>query len=237
MKIVVNPAYETLRAYIERLPDTFREGEQIYAARNTLSRFQWQGVDVVVKKYKIPPTFTNRIVYRFLRKSKARRGYEYALRLKELGIRTPQAVAYIESYSGLLLADSYLVTLYEPYSRLMREFHTDDSLTEEGKKILRAFAAYSVHLHDAGVLHKDYSPGNIVFRVSDGDVDFSLLDINRMRFGSIARKKRLRNFRRLTPSKAVTAYIVEEYARLQQWDTDTSVQIALQEQKRFFAYR
>ena len=236
MKIVVNPAYETLRAHIERLPDTFGEGEQIYAARNTLSRFRWQGVDVVVKKYKIP-LFINRIVYRFLRKSKAQRAYEYALRLEELGIRTPQAVAYIESYSGGLLADSYLVTLYEPYSRLMREFHTDDSLTEEGKKILRAFAAYSVHLHDAGVLHKDYSPGNIVFRVSGGDIDFSLLDINRMRFGSIARKKRLRNFRRLTPSKAVTAYIVGEYARLKQWDTDTSVRIALRAQERFFAHR
>ena len=151
MKIVVNPAYETLRVYIERLPDTFGEGKQIYAARNTLSRFRWQGVDVVVKKYKVP-VFINRIIYRFFRKSKARRAYEYALRLEELGIRTPQAVAYIESYSGGLLADSYLVTLYEPYSRLMREFHTDVSLTEEGKKILRAFAAYSVHLHDAGVL-------------------------------------------------------------------------------------
>ena len=183
------------------------------------------------------PVFANRIVYRFFRKSKARRAYEYALRLTGLGIRTPQAIAYIESYSDGLLADSYLVTLYDPYSRLMREFHTDDSLTEEGKKILRAFAAYSVHLHDAGVLHKDYSPGNILFCVSGGDVDFSLLDINRMYFGCIARKKRLRNFHRLTPSKAVLAYIVGEYARLKQWDTDTSVRIALRAQERFFAHR
>ena len=44
MKIVINPAYETLREYVERLPDTFGEGKQLYAARNTLNRFRWQGV-------------------------------------------------------------------------------------------------------------------------------------------------------------------------------------------------
>ena len=66
---------------------------------------------------------------------------------------------------------------------MMRRFYADESLTDEGKKILRAFAAYTVRLHEAGILHVDYSPGNIAFAVSGEEVSFSLFDINRMRFG------------------------------------------------------
>ena len=236
MKIVVNTKFCRLTSHIVRLPEIFDEGEPIYMARNVLRRFCWDSVEVVVKKYKIP-IFINRLVYSTIRKSKARRGYEYSHRLADRDIRTPEGVAYIEIYSCGVLADSYLVTLYEPYPRLMREFYFDNPAGDEGKKILRAFAAYAVRLHESGILHEDLSPGNIAFQVDGEKVDFSLFDINRMKFGPIAWSKCLRNFCRVTTSPAVLSLIVSEYARLRRWDADSSVKTALRAQRRFFARR
>ena len=229
MKIIVDRKYRSLESYVEQLPVTFNTGELVYAARNVLRRFCWDGTIVVVKKYKIP-ILLNRFVYGRFRKSKARRSFEYARILNEKGFRTPQPVAYIEERCCRLLSDSYLVTLNEDFPEMMRRFHTDESLTDEGKMILWAFAAYTRDLHEAGILHQDYSPGNIAFKV-----EFSLFDINRMHFGRISKKMCLRNFCRLTPSVAVLSYLVGEYARIRGWNVEESVCEAVSEQAKFFS--
>lgn len=233
MNIVINPQYSHLNDYISRLPELFDEGRLIYSARNVLREFTWEGIDVVVKKYKVP-IFINRIAYGLIRKSKAHRSYEYALRLLDMHIRTPQPIAYIEEYSCGLLTDSYLVTTKEPFPHMMRKFHTDASLTPESRPILNAFAAYTLHLHERGVLHHDYSPGNIAFNENGEGIEFSLFDINRMSFGNISPRKRLSNFCRLTPSEKVLSYIVGEYARLNGWNTEYALKIALKAQSQFF---
>ena len=117
MKIIVDRKYRSLESYVEQLPVTFDTGELVYAARNVLRRFCWDGTVVVVKKYKIP-ILLNRFVYGRFRKSKARRSFEYARILSEKGFRTPQAVAYIEERHCRLLSDSYLVTLNEDFPEL-----------------------------------------------------------------------------------------------------------------------
>ena len=176
----------------------------------------------------------NRFIYGTFRKSKARRSFEYAHVLEEKGFRTPSAVAYIEERRCGLFAESYLVTLNEEYPQMMRRFLSDESLTDEGKMVLRAFAAYTVRLHEAGVLHEDYSPGNIAFEIAGDKVSFSLFDINRMHFGRLSRKRCLHNLCRITPSIVVLSYLAGEYARLRGWNVEESVAEALRAQTRFF---
>ncbi len=233
MKIVVNPQYSFLRKHIERLPETFDMGEVIYNARNILRRFSWEGVSVIVKKYKVP-IFINRAIYGRLRKSKAHRSYEYASRLLSMNIRTPHPIAYIEEYKYGLLTDSYLATTEETFTHMMREFHLDTSLTDENKEVLQAFAAFTEKIHKCGVLHHDYSPGNIAFEHTENGIEFSLFDINRMDFGTISKRKCLANFCRLTPSTKILTYIGEKYATLRGWDTKHSIEYMLKKQSAFF---
>lgn len=233
MKIVIDPQYTSLHRYVEQLPGQFDRGEVVYEARNVLRRFCWDGTVVVVKKYKMP-ILINRFIYGTFRKSKARRSFEYAHVLEEKGFRTPSAVAYIEERRCGLFAESYLVTLNEEYPQMMRRFLSDESLTDEGKMVLRAFAAYTVRLHEAGVLHEDYSPGNIAFEIAGDKVSFSLFDINRMHFGRLSRKRCLHNLCRITPSIVVLSYLAGEYARLWGWNVEESVAEALRAQTRFF---
>ncbi|QRE24688.1 Kdo domain containing protein, partial [Flavobacterium psychrophilum] len=57
-----------------------------------------------VKSFKIP-FFFNGIVYKFFRKSKAERSYNYAKILSEKGIGTPNPIGFYENKSAFRLLD------------------------------------------------------------------------------------------------------------------------------------
>lgn len=226
MKLVLNPSYRRLEAFMKNLPLSFATlGECIYKARNELRKFSYEGQDYVVKGYKIP-LFVNRVAYTFFRPGKARRAYEYALKLRAMGIETPMPVAYIELKRGGLLCRSYFVSENCPYPRMMREFDCDGITGRED--ILKAFAAFTVDLHEKGVLHLDYSAGNILFdKQTDGRIVFSILDLNRMKFVPMTPKMCLANFNRFCHDEVVVRYVVTEYARLRGWDEEASIAEAM----------
>lgn len=145
MKLVLNPSYCQLRNFVQKLPISFPTlGDCIYKARNELRKFSYEGQWYVVKNYKVP-LFINRIAYTFFRPSKASRAYEYALKLRSMGIETPAPVAYIELKSGGLLQHSFFVSENCSYPRMMREFEEGGIAGRED--ILEAFAAFTVDLH------------------------------------------------------------------------------------------
>ena len=94
MKEVINPAYGRFEDFVRRVPRIFsEEGKTIYKARNEIKVFEVDGVELNVKRYRVP-LLINRIIYRFFRRPKAVRAYEYALRLVAKGFETPAPVSY-----------------------------------------------------------------------------------------------------------------------------------------------
>lgn len=223
MKIVINKRYNDIKEWVEQLPQNFDEqGEVIYQARNILKKMQLPGgEEVIVKKYAVP-IFINRIAYRFFRKCKARRAYENAVKLLSLGIPTPEPVFYITIKQNGLFHQGYFGCINNPTPNIMREFV---DYVNGGEEILKQFASFTKMVHDKKVLHIDYSPGNIIYeKQTNGTVTFSLLDLNRMRFGKeLTRKERLYNFRRMFRSKESLKILVGEYARLCGWNSEEAV--------------
>lgn len=108
MKITVNPGMEHLRQFVRQLPELFpASGEVLHDGRNQIRAFDIEGERLVVKRYKRPSAF-NAVMYSFFRKSKARRAYEHALRLRELEIDTPEPVAWSEYRRNGLITETYL---------------------------------------------------------------------------------------------------------------------------------
>ena len=89
MRIHVNPASDRLRSFAEHLPELFENGgEVLHTGRNTIKAFDvGGGYRVAVKRFRRPNLF-QAFVYTFFRRSKARRSYEHAVRLRALGIDT-----------------------------------------------------------------------------------------------------------------------------------------------------
>lgn len=232
MKLVLNPSHRELESFMLGLPEQFSSlGECIYKARNELRRFTYGGKSYVVKGYKVP-LLINRIAYTFFRPGKASRAYEYAMRLRSMGIETPEPIAYIEIKRRGLLWHSFFVSDHCPYSGIMRDFEGGNIAGKED--ILKAFAAFTVKLHEKGIFHLDYSAGNILFERRGDEVLFSILDLNRMRFVRMTPQMCLGNFNRFCRSEKVVRYVVEEYARLRGWEVSSSVEIAMQAYRRFW---
>lgn len=196
MKLTVNPKYKYLEPFLQELPAVFdRTGEVLYEERNVLRRYHAQGTCLVVKRFK-RPHLVNRFVYAWFRESKARRSYEYGMELLRRGVCTPEPVAYIENRC-CGLTDSYYISLDAGLPRVVREFWTTPEIGERAF-ILDAFARFTADMHKKGVLHLDYSAGNILFDVKDGLPVFSLVDINRVSLGKpVSEEDGYRNFRRL----------------------------------------
>lgn len=221
MKIQYEPEYAHLYPLFESIQSIFNaDNYTIHKARNELKIITLDGLKTVIKSFKIPHLL-NRIVYTFFRKSKAYKSYHHALRLEELGISTPAPIALIECFESGLLTDSYFISEYFEYDFTIRTPLLEP--LEEREAIFRAFAAYTFELHQKGVWHLDYSPGNILIKRNEQGYQFSIVDINRMEFRPISALEGCENFNKLWASDEELEIMGKEYARLSGLDEITVI--------------
>lgn len=214
------PKYLYLKESFENIQSIFsQDNHSIHKARNELKIIELAGVKTVVKSFKIPHLI-NRIVYTFFRRSKAYKSYHNALRLQELAISTPQPIALIEFFSSGLLADSYFISEWFDYHFTIRTPLLEP--LEDREAIFTAFAAYTYDLHQKGVWHLDYSPGNILIKRTDSGYQFSIVDINRMTFKTITPIEGCENFNKLWAFDDELEIMAREYARLSGLDESTA---------------
>lgn len=192
----------------------------IHKARNELKIIELEGIKTVVKSFKVPHLL-NRVVYTFFRRSKAYKSYHNALRLQELGTSTPQPIALIEFFESGLLAESYFISEFFDYDFTIRTPLLEP--LEDRKAIFTAFAAYTYGLHQAGVWHLDYSPGNILIKRMEEGYQFSIVDINRMVFRDISPLEGCENFNKLWAFDEELEIMGREYARLSGLDEATTI--------------
>lgn len=180
--------------------------------RNTIKLVEFEGLLLNIKSFKTP-NFINQFVYQYLRKSKARRSFEYATKLKEKGIGTPEPVAYFEFKKGIGFGKSFYISEHTTPDLTYRELvHQPDFPKHE--EILRAFTRFTFQLHEQQVEFQDHSPGNTLIFIENDTYKFSLVDLNRMKFRPLNFDQRMFNFRRLTPKKEMVEVMSDEYAKL-----------------------
>jgi hypothetical protein len=209
--IIIDSRFEHLRQQFENIETLFDSSrESIHKARNELRVVTVDDMQMVIKAFRIP-NLLNRVVYAHFRPSKASKSYHNALRLIELGIATPLPVAYIEDTCMGLFNTSFFISLYEPYDFTIREaLHHN---IEDYEAVLKAFTAFTYELHNKGVWHEDYSPGNILVTRQEHGYRFSLVDINRMKFMPVSPEKGCENFAKLWAHDEDLRLMAEEYAR------------------------
>ncbi len=217
-KVFVSDAFKDLGDFVKSLPVTFSQsGRTIYKGRNELKLFEQNGRKIVVKSYQIPHLF-NRIVYRFFRSSKACRSYQYAELLRKIGVGSPQPVGYCNTGSWLLFGRSYFACLQSECPYTYRDFAVRTFPRQE--EILRTIGRITAILHEQGILHKDYSAGNILFRDDREHIELEIIDLNRIRFGKVSMEEGCKNFDRLPGTPEMIRWMAEEYAKGRGFDVE-----------------
>lgn len=221
-----------MSAWVEAIPMTFfSSGEVIYNARNQIRVIEGpDGQSYVVKRY-CQPAFLNRVVYTFFRSPKAVRAYRNAQILLERGISTPQPIAYLLCGSQLI-QESYLVTYKAPQSAMLYEW--GDGVTQGREETIRAFGRFAGKMHEVGILHLDYSPGNILY---DNHNQFTVVDINRLRLGEVSLPTGCANLARLWGGKAMYRLIAEGYAQARNADIEQCYQLMFKAHQRYWQHR
>jgi hypothetical protein len=182
--------------------------------RNQIRLFNLNENIINIKSFK-KPNLINKIAYRYFRKSKARRSYEYAAKLIELNIGTPQPIAFFENYDIIGLKDSYYACVHLENVFEFREI-VQNTAFKNRNEILRQFTKFTFNMHQKGIEFLDHSPGNTLIKDNnDGTYSFYLVDLNRMKFyKAIDFQTRMKNLSRLTPQEEMIAIMSNEYAKL-----------------------
>ena len=181
----------------------WQEGEVIFHGRNTLRRVD----GAVVKQFAMPSWWLG-IIYGLFCKSKAQRSYAYAQRMEGL---TPSPIAYREVRVCGLLRESWYVCQESACKHTFNELIGQPDFPHR-KQILEAIGRFTAELHQRGVLHRDYSGGNILFNEDGSRVE--VIDLNRITFCKmISQTRRLRNFERLNIDREALCIMATAYAK------------------------
>ncbi|MDR2388876.1 MAG: lipopolysaccharide kinase InaA family protein [Tannerellaceae bacterium] len=226
MSVVIYPSYnyKEFNHFVRNLPARFaEEGESFYKERNEVKLFYVGDRKIVVKSFKVPHCL-NRLAYTFFRSSKARRSYDYSLEIIARGFHAPAPIAYIETFEMGLLKNSYYISEYTGGVTMRKEFSFIYPYTKEKTATLLAFAAFTARLHDAGIYHRDYSNGNILYTKKENEAfHFELVDVNRVQFCRVNWEKGCKSFRRLDMSVEMLRTVATEYARLRNLDMGKTI--------------
>ena len=224
--IIVNPEFKYLDEFIYSIPGIFEnEGISIHSGRNKIKLFEESGYKIVVKSFR-KPIFINRIIYGVFRASKARRSYDYAKRLIHLGIGTPQPVGYYEQKTTFLFSKSYYACLQSKCNNTFNDLIENPKFPDRNE-ILKAIGRFTGELHEKGILHRDYSAGNILFQQNNNKIDIEILDLNRMDFGIIDLEKGCRNFERLNIDSESLTLMAKEYATVRNFNQNLCIENVL----------
>ncbi len=215
MNFIVTPSFSSSESKIIKCIQDFSNSGEVFieGKRNKIKLFKIESDTLNIKAFKVP-SFLNSIIYKYFRKSKARRSYEYANQLLSLGIGTPMPIAYCEKTSLLGLKDSYYVSEHLVPDLTYREL-VEVPDYPESEIIQRQFTHFCYELHQKGIEFKDHSPGNTLIKKNDkGTYDFFLVDLNRMAFhDTMSFELRMKNLCRLTPQEKMVALMSKEYAK------------------------
>lgn len=216
MILRLNRGYEKFENEIVEFIQFFdTKGEDfVIGQRNQIKLFDFNNQKINIKSFKVPHLI-NKIAYKYFRKSKAKRSYEFANKLLELGVGTPKPIAYAEFSSIIGLEKSFYISEQLQCDLTYRELVEIPDFPDR-ENILRQFTRFSFDLHEKGIEFLDHSPGNtLIKKNAEGNYDFFLVDLNRMEFHkTMSFEMRMKNLCRLTPLEEMVAVMSNEYAKL-----------------------
>lgn len=207
-----------------------QEAELIYSGRNRLYTVPLKcGITANVKVFKRPGALRG-IIYGVFARPKSLKSFVNARRLLSLGISTPEPLAHLEEriWGGLRLARSCYVCVHIKEAEEIRCWERRADRDE----LVEALGREMARLTTAGVLFRDFSPGNVLLR-RDGSGTFTFVDVNRTDFNVRSRLRMMTMFRRINIVPEETARLARAYARALGEDERAMETAALKTLRRF----
>lgn len=142
---------------------------------------------IYVKHFLVPDL--RAMARQWFRRGKGRNEGRRAIKLRAIGVDTIDPIALGEQRKRAFLFENYLITLAIPETvplddfveRILPDMPKDRS-SKVRQSLARAIAELTAHLHEAGFVHQDFHPGNLLVRFDAEDrPHLSLIDLDALR--------------------------------------------------------
>lgn len=246
----INEKYDKIK--IEEILSKFDEiGEiVVVGARNTIKKFPYEILskrdenNKKIEKYSFSESERNLVKYKeinikkFSKKnklikwyykknegSKAERSYNFGNKLLQLGIKTPEPIAYYDEFyvEKEKTTRSFYVCENLDYDFSFREVLWNEGITPKIEEILQndynniinEFTKFTFEMHEKNIYFGDYTPGNILVKIDrEGRYNFYLIDLNRIKFCKLNIYKRMENVCKMIAYSNIKEQFCREYAKL-----------------------
>jgi tRNA A-37 threonylcarbamoyl transferase component Bud32 len=153
----------------------------------TVYRVDLEQGAVYVKHFRVPGFRAK--LRQWVRRGKGRNEGRRAARLAQIGVQTITPVALGEQRKRKFLFENYLITHAIPQTLPLDEFveqlmpeWPEDRQSRVRQQLAEAMAELTAHLHDAGFVHGDFHPGNVLVRLDKDDRPLlAMIDLDALR--------------------------------------------------------
>lgn len=207
-------------AWMEDLPQRVAALPPSQLIRNGRNRVYWiehEGQKFVVKHF-LNNGAWKKLAYR-IATGKARRSFDHSIALIRAGVKSPQPIGWREDWEGPFLKESFYVSAHVEVAQTARAIRHDK--TTDWRPHVTKIARSIARMHDARILHRDLTAGNILF-VTDSAEQWPvyIIDNNRMSFGDINLRKGIKSLLQAKIEGEYQAAYVTAYAQARGFDSD-----------------
>lgn len=206
------------KQYNGKIPNSWIK---FFKVRNELYRIPIEGKGMYVLKSFRAPSIIKAFYYKFIGKSKAYRAYHNTLSLNNISQYAPSAIGYLiyNGYHGIGIGKSYFLSENLDGFEEIRDYMNGKANVYE---ILNPLLKFIIDLHKKGILHKDLSPGNIMFKKENGDYIFRIVDVNRLecKREEISEKIAQKNLSRISDNYHIAYILFRSYAKMRGFDEE-----------------
>ena len=243
VRICISKPFREYGEQIAEIPKKFnRSSSTLHLGRNVIKKLEikqtsGERIDIVVKAFATPGRLKG-FIHANILQSKAKCSKINAEHLLEMGIPTPAPIASIEELNFHCIQHSFYACRfwYHNYD-LGASLYRGEAQGLKSQLLLEKLVPFTLEQHNKGILHLDYNPGNILVRVRGEKIEFSLVDLNRLKFKMLEMEDRINGLVRLSPIKETINKVGMLYSNNMGIEQDYFCKRLLQEHQKFWDRR
>lgn len=217
-----NDTWNQLVGKLKEKSELFTDEDRLLGGRNDVFKFHHEGRPIALKCFRNKGAW-KKVAYR-VSTSKARRSYEHSLRLIEVGIHSPQPIAWREDWEGPWLQESYYLSDFTDYSHDLSAIRNPKTVDWELKAKIAGETVGK--MHQVEIDHLDLNSGNLLFaKNEDGEWESVIIDNNRMRMGPVSFNRGVKSLLLLGLEKTPLDILLSAYSNARDYEPERCRQL------------